>query len=378
MTPVIVTSATLLVVIAATGAALFPLDTQVAPGAFETIGVATAAIIGNHCVREWPERQGEAAHTAPVRRVVMLSILAVVCAVLVLFASGRLRSPWLGCRVIAAAIGGIDSDRAHGVAPAPVALLPRVDAEPRHADHVHDVASAALTRAAVRALKAMRTRSTGTPSPSGSSPIAVTMSPGVRRFISRGAPASASSPSRSARCAPPSSRRSRATRRRPSPRASARRRGGHQRGDVGGGGAVAAGGGRRGRRGRRGAGLRGLRGGERRGRAPAGVGVVGAVVVWAAAREWVATNANEVQMSLEDDIRRACAPVSAEAAALRDGGGGAGGGGASAPEAAVAAPAPPRCAPAVPMPPSPPPPSPAFARRRGGRRAAGGRRTRRS
>ena len=28
--------------------------------------------------------------------------------------------------------------RAHGVAPAPVALLPRVDAEPRHADHVHD------------------------------------------------------------------------------------------------------------------------------------------------------------------------------------------------------------------------------------------------
>jgi hypothetical protein len=53
-------------------------------------------------------------------------------------------------------------------------------------------------------------------------------------------------------------------------------------------------------------------------------------------REWVATNANEVQMSLEDDIRRACAPVSAEAAALRDGGGGAGGGGASAPEAAVA------------------------------------------
>ena len=107
MTPVIVTSATLLVVIAVL-AALFPLDTQVAPGAFETIGVATTAIIGNHCVREWPERQGEAAHTAPVRRVVMLSILAVVCAVLVLFASGRLRSPWLGCRVIAAAIGGFD------------------------------------------------------------------------------------------------------------------------------------------------------------------------------------------------------------------------------------------------------------------------------
>ena len=63
MTPVIVTSATLLVVIAVL-AALFPLDTQVAPGAFETIGVATTAIIGNHCVREWPERQGEAAHTA--------------------------------------------------------------------------------------------------------------------------------------------------------------------------------------------------------------------------------------------------------------------------------------------------------------------------
>ena len=66
MTPVIVTSATLLVVIAVL-AALFP-PTAGRAGRVRTVGVATAASIGNHCVCEWPERQGER-HTAPVRRV---------------------------------------------------------------------------------------------------------------------------------------------------------------------------------------------------------------------------------------------------------------------------------------------------------------------
>ena len=322
MTPVIVTSATLLVVIAVL-AALFPLDTQVAPGAFETIGVATTAIIGNHCVREWPERQGEAAHTAPVRRVVMLSILAVVCAVLVLFASGRLRSPWLGCRVIAAAIGGFDI--AH------TAWL-------QLQWHYYPESMPSLDTPIMYTTGERR----GPPTlkayafPVWFFAVAVTMSPGVRRFISRRTGLRVLAVSLGTLRTTELEALTRDT---PSPVAARVR---PSPGAVTNAATLAA---------AEPLLQAAVDAAEAADAAPASevseeVNAVGAHRLASESsvpssfgrrfeREWVATNANEVQMSLEDDIRRACAPVSAEAAA-RATAAEARAAGASAPEAAVA------------------------------------------
>ena len=278
---------------------------------------------------------------------------------LVLFASGRLRSPWLGCRVIAAAIGGFDI--AH------TAWL-------QLQWHYYPESMPSLDTPIMYTTGERR----GPPTlkayafPVWFFAVAVTMSPGVRRFISRRTGLRVLAVSLGTLRTTELEALTRDT---PSPVAARVR---PSPGAVTNAATLAA---------AEPLLQAAVDAADAADAAPASevseeVNAVGAHRLASESsvpssfgrrfeREWVATNANEVQMSLEDDIRRACAPVSAEAAALRDAAGGAGGGGASAPEAAFARATSPRCAPApaAPAPPSPPP-SPAGARRRGGRRAA--------
>ena len=217
--------------------------------------------------------------------------LAVVCAVLVPSPAAASLAV-VGCRDR----GGDRRlrHRTHGVAPAPVGTTPS-RCRARHADHVHDG------------------RAPGPPTlkayafPVWFFAVAVTMSPGVRRFISRRTGLRILAVSLGT-LRTTELRRSRATRRRSRAARPPVAEGGHQRGDLAAAepllqAAVDAAGGRRG------AGLGAPRGERRGAHRLASESSVPSSFGRRFEREWVATNANEVQMSLEDDIRRVRAGV---------------------------------------------------------------------